>query len=44
MAQVDGIGTAEAAVQVGEAEVVPSEEPEESAGEAEAPEIDEKAD
>jgi large subunit ribosomal protein L19 len=44
MAQADGIGTAEAAVQVGEAEVVPSEEPEESAGEAEAQEVGEKAD
>jgi len=53
MAQADGIGTAEAAVQVGDMEVVPPEEPEESAeteGGAEtahetpAQETDEKAD
>jgi large subunit ribosomal protein L19 len=41
MAQVDGIGTAEAAVQVGEVEVVP---PEASADEAKAQEADQKAD
>lgn len=41
MAQVDGIGTAEAAVQVGEAEVVPPEAPED---EAKAQEAGEKAD
>jgi tRNA (guanine-N1)-methyltransferase/ribosomal protein L19 len=44
MAQADGIGTAEAAVQVGEVEVVPPEEPEEIAGEAEAQEVGEKVD
>jgi large subunit ribosomal protein L19 len=49
MAQVDGIGTAEAAVEVGEVEVVPEEEPEAEAteavvDEAQAPEAEEKAD
>ena len=44
MAQVDGIGTAEAAVQVGEVEVVPPEASEEVADEAKAQETDEKAD
>jgi hypothetical protein len=49
MAQVDGIGTAEAAVEVGEVEVVPEEEPEAEATEAvvdaaQAPEAEEKAD
>jgi len=48
MAQVDGVGTAEAAVQVGEAEIVPPEEPadETQVDEAaeKAPESDEKAD
>jgi len=44
MAQVDGIGTAEAAVQVGEVEVVPPEASEEVAGEAKAQEAKEKAD
>ena len=49
MAQADGIGTAEAAVQVGEVEVVPAEEPEAEAAEApvdeaQAPEADEKTD
>ncbi len=44
MAQVDGIGTAEAAVQVGEVEVVPSEESEEIADETQASEAGEKAD
>ena len=42
MAQVDGIGTAEAAVQVGEAEVVPPETSEAVADEAKAQETDEK--
>jgi len=43
MAQVDGIGTAEAAVQVGDVEVVPSEA-EEVADETQAPEPEEKTD
>ena len=44
MAQVDSIDTAEAAVQVGEAEVVPPETSEEVADEAKAQETDEKTD
>ncbi len=44
MAQVDGIGTAEAAVQVGEVEVVPPEASEAIADEAKAQEAGEKAD
>jgi large subunit ribosomal protein L19 len=52
MAQADGIGTAEAAVQVGEVEVVPSEESEtpeqpeaeEATDDTQTPESDEKTD
>ena len=44
MAQADGIGTAEAAVQVGEVEVVPPEASEAIADESKAQEAGEKAD
>lgn len=44
MAQADGIGTAEAAVQVGEVEIVPPEESEAIADETKAQEAGEKAD
>ena len=44
MAQADGIGTAEAAVQVGEVEVVPPEASEAIADETKAQETGEKAD